>query len=154
GQPPVHLRQAGPQRVQLAPQVGPGLAFGGVRPELAGYVLPALRRAPVHQQEPEQGHGTRRSQREHDGVVRRDPRLAEQRNVEHDPDPPRRPPPAVTVSEAGTLLFCNHGRGRTRGGLGPWGPGGRSTRAGSTAGPPTARPPPTPRAGGDPAFSG
>ena len=87
GQPPVHLRQARAQRVQLPPQVGPGLGVRGIRPELGGDILAALRRAPVHQQEAEQGDRARRPQREHDRAVERDPDLAEQRYVEHDLTP-------------------------------------------------------------------
>jgi len=81
--------------MQLPAQVGPRLGVRGIRPELGGDVLPALRRIPVQQQEAEQRHRSRRAQLHHDRAVQCDTLLAEQRNLEHDvpptPNPTRRP---------------------------------------------------------------
>jgi hypothetical protein len=78
GQPPVHLREPNPQRVQLPAQVRAGLGLTAIRPELGRDVVPALRRARVNQQEAEQGHGPRRLQCHHHRAVHGDPLLAEQ----------------------------------------------------------------------------
>ena len=81
-QPAGYRGQPGAQRVQFPAQVGPGLGGAGVRPELGGDVLAALRHIPVQQQESEQGHSPRRPQ-VYDRAVQHDTLLPQQRNLEH-----------------------------------------------------------------------
>jgi hypothetical protein len=58
----VSVGQAAAQRVQHVPQVGPGLRFGRLGPQLGGEPLSGDRDVPVHQQVAEQGLGAGRRQ--------------------------------------------------------------------------------------------